>query len=70
MEEKKKKAQHNIGKRIAELRKEKGMTQTQLAKKCGMAQPNIATIEAGKNSTTIDVLERITKALGVKIELR
>lgn len=70
MEEKKKKAQHNIGKRIAELRKEKGMTQAQLAEKCGMLQPNIAAIEAGKNSTTIDVLERITKALGVKIELR
>ena len=27
-------------------------------------------IGAGKNSTTIDVLERITKALGVKIVLR
>lgn len=69
MEEKKKKAQQSIGKRIAELRKEKGMTQVQLAKKCGMAQPNIAAIEAGKNSTTIDVLERIAKALNVRIEL-
>ena len=58
-----------IGQRIQDLRKEAGMTQTQLAEKCGMAQPNIARIEAGTYATSIDVLSRIAEALGKKIEL-
>jgi DNA-binding XRE family transcriptional regulator len=58
-----------IGQRIQELRKEAGMTQTQLAEKCGMAQPNIARIEAGTYATSLDVLSRIAEALGKRIEL-
>ena len=58
-----------IGQRIIELRKEAGLTQTQLAEKCGMAQPNIARIEAGTYATSIDVLSRIAEALGKRIEL-
>jgi len=58
-----------IGQRIQELRKEAGLTQTQLAEKCGMAQPNIARIEAGTYATSIDVLSRIAEALGKRIEL-
>jgi len=58
-----------IGQRIQELRKEAGMTQVQLAEKCGMAQPNIARIEAGTYATSLDVLSRVAEALGKKIEL-
>jgi transcriptional regulator with XRE-family HTH domain len=58
-----------IGQRIIELRKAAGMTQLQLAEKCGMAQPNIARIENGTYATSIDVLSRIAEALGKKIEL-
>jgi predicted transcriptional regulator len=45
------------------------MTQTQLAEKCGMAQPNITRIEAGTYATSLDVLSRIAEALGKRIEL-
>lgn len=69
MVQKKKKARYEIGKRIAELRKERGMSQTQLAEAIGMAQPNLANIEAGRFSTTIDVLERIADALDATIDL-
>lgn len=69
MVQKKKKARYEIGKCIAELRKERGMSQTQLAEAIGMAQPNLANIEAGRFSTTIDVLERIADALGATIDL-
>lgn len=58
-----------IGKRIQRLRKDAGLTQTQLAEKCGMAQPNIARIEAGTYATSIDVLARIAQALGKTIDL-
>jgi DNA-binding XRE family transcriptional regulator len=60
---------YRIGQRIQDLRKETGMTQTQLAEKCGMAQPNIARIEAGTYATSLDVLSRIAEALGKRIEL-
>jgi len=66
--EQEKKARYEIGKRIVELRKEKGISQTQLAEAIGMKQPNLAHIEAGRFSTTIDVLERIAKALDVKLD--
>lgn len=57
-----------IGARIAELRKAKGMSQLQLAEAAGLKQPNIARIEAGKYSTTLDVLTKIADALGVKVD--
>ena len=58
-----------IGQRIQGLRKEAGMTQKDLAEKCGMAQPNIARIEAGTYATSLEVLSRIAEALGKRIEL-
>lgn len=58
-----------VGRRIQELRKEAGMTQKELAEKCGIAQPNIARIEAGTYTTSIDVLTRVADALGKRIDL-
>jgi transcriptional regulator with XRE-family HTH domain len=58
-----------IGKRIAELRKAKGLTQAQLAEKTGFSQSNIGRIETGKYSVGIDVLAKIAEALGATVEL-
>lgn len=44
-----------VGKRIAELRKEKGLTQPQLAFNAGISQPSLWAIEAGK---TVEVTAR------------
>ena len=60
---------YRLGGLIKHLRFMQGMTQKDLAEKCGMAQPNIARIEAGTYATSIDVLSRIAEALGKKIEL-
>jgi len=60
---------YRLGAMVKHLRFMQGLTQTQLAEKCGMAQPNIARIEAGTCATSIDVLSRIAEALGKKIEL-
>ena len=57
-----------IGRRIAELRIEKGWSQEGLAQSCGMQQQNIARIELGKYSTGIDILSRIAEALGVQLD--
>ena len=57
-----------IGQRIAELRKERGLTQTQLAERCGLQQAHIARIEAGRYSVGLDTLAQIADALGMVID--
>lgn len=59
-----------IGARIKELRTEKGMSMQQLADAAGITKANVCNIEAGKYSVGIDVLYRITTALGVEIIIK
>ena len=56
-----------IGKRIAEIRKKKGISQAKLAELTGMAPGNIARIETGKYSTGVDLLSKIANALDYKL---
>lgn len=58
-----------IGKRIAELRKERELSQVDLALKAGLDKGHIARIELGRYSVGIDTLQKIADALDVKIDL-
>lgn len=58
-----------IGKRIAELRKEKELSQVDLALKAGLDKGHIARIELGRYSVGLDTLQKIADALDVKIDL-
>lgn len=58
-----------IGQRIANLRKEKGMTQQGLADIVGMQRNHISRIEAGKYSVGFDTLQAIADALGGTIDI-
>ena len=58
-----------IGQRIADLRKEKGMTQQGLADIVGMQRNHISRIEAGKYSVGFDTLQAIADALGGTIDI-
>ena len=58
-----------IGKRIAELRKGKKMTQAELAERSGLGQGHIARLEAGRSGATIDVLSSIAGAMESTIEI-
>ncbi len=53
-----------IGAKIAELRKERNMTQEQLAEKVGITVQYLGTIERGKANTTLNRLDRIADVLG------
>ena len=57
-----------IGRRIAEIRKNKGLSQARLAEIVGIAPGNIARIETGKYSTGIDLLSKIGLGLGVRLD--
>lgn len=54
-----------LGKRIKELRKEKGLTQIDLAAKIGIDRSYLGFIERGERNVSFDVMAEIAKALGV-----
>ena len=56
-----------IGRRISELRRELGFSQRELARRAEISQPNLVNIEAGKYSAGLDILWRISRALGRSI---
>jgi len=56
-----------IGTRVRELRQQKGLTSYELARRAGIARPNISRIERGKHVTSVDTLERLSRALGVTV---
>lgn len=52
---------------IAQARKDKHLTQSQLAKKVGMPQSQLARIESGNHNVTLKNLARVAGALDLKI---
>ena len=57
-----------IGRRISQLRKERGLSQEKLADISGVTWANISRIELGKYSVGIDVLSKIANALDCEID--
>lgn len=58
-----------IGQRIAQLRKEKGLTQRALAELSGMHAPHIARIERGTYSVGFDTLEALAEAMDMTVDI-
>ena len=56
-----------IGQDITQLRKEKGMTQQDLADSVEMQRAHISRIEAGRYSVGLDTLTAIGQALGKRL---
>lgn len=55
----------SIGNTISNLRKEKKIKQMDLAKISGISQTYLSQIEKGVKTPTIDILEKISFALGI-----
>ena len=60
---------YRIAMQVVELRERHGLTQKQLAEKCGMDQADISRIERGSTSPTTRVLQRIADALDADLKL-
>jgi len=56
-----------FGRRISELRKQKGITQESLAESIDVHRTYIGFIEQGKRNPTIDNIRRIAEALDVSL---
>lgn len=57
-----------MGARIAELRKDSGITQVQLAKTMDVSQQTVASWEVGRRGVPVSGLPALARALGVGVE--
>jgi DNA-binding XRE family transcriptional regulator len=56
-----------LGKKIQKIRKSIGFTQEELAEKIGISRAYMGFIEQGRYSASLEVLEKIAKALRIKM---
>ena len=54
-----------VGRNAARLRREAGLTQEQLAERCGLSQQYLSKLEQGKRNPTVVTLYEIAHGLGV-----
>lgn len=54
---------------LAEARDARNISQSALSKKSGVIQADISRIENGKSNPTMNVLERLANALGMKVNI-
>lgn len=54
-----------VGRNFARLRKQSGLTQEQLAERCGLSQQYLSELERGKRNPTVVTLYEIAQSLGV-----
>jgi transcriptional regulator with XRE-family HTH domain len=57
----------DVGLRLRRARKERGITQAELAKRLGLPRPSYANIESGRQRVPLDVVWRAAVVLGVAI---
>lgn len=57
----------DIGKRITQVREEKGLSQSALAREMGVSQSAVSQIEAGERNPSYEMLRQIANALKVSV---
>jgi transcriptional regulator with XRE-family HTH domain len=57
-----------LGSRIATLRKERGLTQTQLGEMIGVSQQQIVSFEKGRRKVPVSALPKLSDALRAPVE--
>ena len=63
-----KQERERIGQRIAEIRREHGITQLELAERTGIRREHVCRIEQGRYSVGFDALQSIAEVLGKRID--
>jgi len=61
---------YEIISQIIETRKEKNMTQADLAKKIGTQKSNISRLESGSYNPSLDFLIKVAQGLGKELKVR
>ncbi|RYE48798.1 MAG: XRE family transcriptional regulator [Hyphomicrobiales bacterium] len=56
-----------VGRNVARIRKSIGLTQEQLAERCALSQQYLSGIEQGQRNPTLLILDRLARALEVRL---
>ena len=56
-----------VSMKLKKYREDRGLTQEALAKKAGLSRAYIARLEIGRHNPTLSTLEKLAKALKVKV---
>ncbi|HIY47721.1 MAG TPA: helix-turn-helix domain-containing protein [Candidatus Alistipes faecigallinarum] len=57
-----------FGQQVAKIRKSRGLSQEQLAYKCGFDRTYVGTIERGEKSATINSIVKIARGLEITLK--
>ncbi len=58
---------NNLGEKIRQIRKSKGLTQEQLAEKIGIDNKHLSRIEKGRHMPTYNIIKKLAKVLDFDI---
>lgn len=61
---------YDIMRAIIEARAQSGLTQKELADRCGLKQNTISRLESGGSSPTLKTLQRLAAGMGKRLEIR
>jgi transcriptional regulator with XRE-family HTH domain len=56
-----------VGQKVRRLRKERGMTQSELAQRIGIIQSDLCRMEKGEYKVSLEVLFRVLQVFGMRI---
>ena len=57
-----------IGKRIAEVRKEQGLSQLKLSEAANVSNKYLSAVEVGRSKVSLEVLQKICRALNIPLD--
>lgn len=61
--------EREIARQIVEARIEDGLTQQELAERCGMRPSNLCRLENGNGNPSVATLKRVARGLGRRLEI-
>ena len=70
LDDEKERVKFKVMQEFVKIRKEKGVTQDELAKRTGIARPNIARIENGSYNPTIEMMVRMAAGLDMRLDIK
>ncbi len=70
LENEQKRIKEDVARQYIACRKQKKMTQADVAAVAGMKRPNITRFETGNYNPTIDMLVKVAECMGMTVEIR
>ena len=62
-------AAYRVARELIRLRKQQGLSQSEVARRAGLKQPAIARLESGAVKPTLDTIQRVARVLGRHVEV-